>query len=338
MKKIFLSILITLFAFKTINAQLSLTKAFNEPLIGDTNKAYLVDTGSVNTKTINAISGNNVVWDYSALTIVSNSISSTPYTSTTSVASASDFPGADYVQNGSNFYKSVVTPTTQIDLMGTSLIGAKLNFTNTAVVFKFPFTFSNNYTDPFSGTVTFTSNGSFSGNITVNADGTGTLNIPGGQVFTNVLRVKTTQSTTVNGIITTPFPLPIVVKITNYDYYHASQKFPVFSVSYNSIAVLGPTVTGTVRANTKSTVVGLKENILQSTDLTLYPNPTNAILNISVSELLKPKQIIIYNQLGSVVYDKEFSSQIDISYLLTGIYLAEIKTEKGIIRKKIIKQ
>ncbi len=340
MKKLYLTLLTLLFAINIATAQLSLTKANNEPIIGDTNKAYLVDTGMVNIKTINAVTGNNVIWDYSTLTVLGNSVTSTIYTSSTAVASATDYPGTNFVQNSNNFFKSTATPTMQTELIGTNFSGiASLNFTNTAIVAKFPFTYANTYNDAFSGTVkTSTSNSNFSGNLTVNADGNGTLNIPGGQVFTNVLRVKTTQSTTVNGIITTPFPIPVTVRITNYDYYHATQKYPIFSVSYNSIAIFTPTVTARVSANTKSTVVGLNENVLLNKDVTVFPNPSNSTLNFTLNTLLNPKRILIYSQMGTLVYSGTYSSQITILNLAAGIYMLQLETDKGIIHKKIVKE
>ena len=340
MKKLYLTLFTSLFTLQIANAQLSLTKANNEPIIGDTNKAYLVDTGMVNIKTINAVNGNNVVWDYSTLTVLGNSVTSTVYTSSTSVPSATDYPGTNFVQNNSSFFKSTATPTMQTELIGSDFPGfASLNFTNSAIVAKFPFTYPNTYNDAFSGTVkTSTSNSNFSGNLTVNADGNGTLNIPGGQVFTNVLRVKTTQSTTVNGIITTPFPIPVTVRIINYDYYHASQKYPVFSVNYNSIAIFTPTITGRVGANKKSTVVGLNENVLLNQDVSVFPNPSNSTLNFTLNTLLSPKRILIYSQVGTLVYSSAYTSQINILNLAAGIYILQLETEKGIIRKKIVKE
>lgn len=336
MKKIYLSILITLFSLQVMNAQLTLTKAANEPVVGDTNKAYLVDTGSVNIKTVNAITGNNALWDFSNLTVVNNSITSTIYTSTTSASSATNYPGCNIVQSGSSFLKSVSTPSIQTELLGTSFIGASLNFTNTAIVAKFPFAYSNNYTDPYSGTVTFTSNGTFSGNVTVNADGSGTLNLPNGQVFTNVLRVKTTQTTTANGVIYVGlFPIPITIKITNYDYYHSTQKYPIFNVNYTSIAILGPTVTASVRANTKSTIVGLKESSLENNNFKVFPNPATDYFTVNLSNLKNENgNISIYNVMGQLVKtinlgnETTIEKNISISELNSGVYL--LKTVLGI--------
>ncbi|MDX2174563.1 MAG: T9SS type A sorting domain-containing protein [Bacteroidota bacterium] len=331
MKKIYFNLVAIIFLSQIASAQLSLSQTNFEPTVGDTNKAYLVDTGLVNIKTINAVTGSNALWDFSSLSVIANSITSTVYSSTTSASSATNFPGCTFVQSNSSFFKSVTTPSAQTELLGGSLIGASLNFTNSAIVLKYPFAYSNNYTDSYSGTVTYTSNGTFSGSITVNADGTGTLNLPGGQVFTNVLRVKTTQNTTANNVI--PF-IPITIKVTNYDYYHASQKYPIFNVNYNSIAILTPTVSATIRANTKSTIVGLKENSLLDQNLLMYPNPAKDYFNLNLSNATSEMVLInIYNAMGQLVKTINLGNEaviqknIVISDLKSGIYI--IKTSAG---------
>jgi len=339
MKKFYLSLFTFLFLIQISKSQLILTQTANQIIIGDTNKTYLVDTGLVNIKTVNAISGNNVIWNFSNLSILGNSITTSVYTSTTAVSSATNYPGCNIVQSNSNYFKSVVTPSAQTELLGTAVSIVGLNFSNSAIVAKYPFTFSNTFTDNYSGTVTFTTNGTFTGNVSVIADGNGTLNLPNGQVFINVLRVKSVQSTTVTGIIPA-LPLPINVKITNYDYYHSSQKYPIFNVNYTSFAIpfTTPTVSARISANTKSTIVGLKENSLLNESVALFPNPTNSNLNITINSALNPKQILIYNHFGAIVYQTNYNSQINVSTLVEGIYFITIDTDKGIIRKKLVKQ
>jgi hypothetical protein len=340
MKKIYFNLFAVLFLSQISNAQLSLSQTNYEPIVGDTNKAYLVDTGLVNIKTINAVTGSNALWDFSSLSVLGNSITSTIYTSTASASSATNFPGSTFVQSNSNFFKSVVTPSAQTELLGSALIGASLNFTNSAIVSKYPFTYPNNYTDSYSGTVTYTSNGTFSGSITVNADGTGTLNLPGGQVFTNVLRVKSTQNTVANNVI--PF-IPVTVRVTNYDYYHASQKYPIFNVNYNSIAILTPTITATIRANVKSTIVGINENTLLNQNLVMYPNPAKDYFNFNlINTTNEIVNVTIYNTLGQLVKTINLGNEaviqkaIVISDLKSGIYIVKTSLGNAVSARRLV--
>ncbi|MFN8231458.1 MAG: T9SS type A sorting domain-containing protein [Bacteroidia bacterium] len=334
MKKIYLIVFVTLINF--INAQTyTVTEANHMIAVGDTSRFYSCDTGAVNLSSILSATGSNISWNFTGVT-VNNTVVTTPYNSTISVASATSYPGCNIVQGTTSFFKNSTGPA-QVELVGASMMGASLNFTNTAKVLQFPFALNNTFTDNFSGTVTFTSNGTFSGSVTVTADGNGTLVLPTGQVFNNVTRVKTKQTTTINGIL--PLPLPVTLKITNYDYYHVSDLFPVFTISYNSI-VLGvgsPTVTGTVRSNKAVTVVGISENILNENSFNVYPNPTNEVLNFNVNTIgIEPKEISIISLTGKVVYQSQFQNSINLNQLKPGLYLLQVKTNLGNYKKKLI--
>ena len=72
-------------------------------------------------------------------------------------------------------------------------------------------------------------------------------------------------------------------------------------------------------------------------EINIYPNPTTSLFTIH-SEGMKIKEIKITNTLGQQIKTIHNTETIDISNLPNGIYFAEIKTEKGITCKKIIKQ
>ena len=85
----------------------------------------------------------------------------------------------------------------------------------------------------------------------------------------------------------------------------------------------------------------------ESQDLVkIYPNPVKDDLNIlgSIENDLIIIDVIIYNTLGSVVYEKSFKSferfkKLDLSNLISGTYIIEIKTliENDVENKKIYK-
>ncbi len=69
--------------------------------------------------------------------------------------------------------------------------------------------------------------------------------------------------------------------------------------------------------------------------ISIYPNPTNSILNIiDEQNALIGSTIDMKNSLGQVVYSKPFSNQIDISNLPSGIYFLSIQNKT----LKIIKE
>jgi uncharacterized repeat protein (TIGR01451 family) len=81
------------------------------------------------------------------------------------------------------------------------------------------------------------------------------------------------------------------------------------------------------------------ENFLLNA-ISIYPNPTNGILNINYgTSAMEIKSIEIHDMLGKVVYQSNSKvERIDLSNFNSGIYLIDISTESnGKITKKLIK-
>lgn len=79
-------------------------------------------------------------------------------------------------------------------------------------------------------------------------------------------------------------------------------------------------------------------NFLKTDDLLVYPNPSNGIFNIDLKE---EASIEIYDMLGKAVYVNKMQggkSTIDISNYQSGLYFLNIKSENGLITKKLLKQ
>ncbi len=85
------------------------------------------------------------------------------------------------------------------------------------------------------------------------------------------------------------------------------------------------------------------QNVLNTSDLdktsfSLYPNPTNEVLNIN-SEV-KMNSITIYNLVGQVVLEKKLNAQfesVSISNLPEGVYNVKVVTDLDTKTKKIFK-
>ena len=79
------------------------------------------------------------------------------------------------------------------------------------------------------------------------------------------------------------------------------------------------------------------ETFIIDKEITIYPNPANEILNIKNNERIK--NVTIYDILGKVVLEKNVDfEQINISNLISGLYLVKISTESETVVKKIIKE
>ncbi len=71
--------------------------------------------------------------------------------------------------------------------------------------------------------------------------------------------------------------------------------------------------------------------------LAIFPNPTNSLLTLQTEEEFE--SIAIYNTIGETCSYKPLGSKsIEISDLPDGIYYLKVKTTKGLVRKKFVKE
>ena len=76
-------------------------------------------------------------------------------------------------------------------------------------------------------------------------------------------------------------------------------------------------------------------NDVLSRQVLLYPNPTKKLIIIDTEYLIE--KITIMNVQGSVLDVQLKEKTIDVSNFSDGIYFMEIHTEKGVLRKKFVK-
>lgn len=336
MKKILLAIFILSGVFTKSQ---TLTQTANEPKVGDVDIEYLMDTTAFTSGLPISVTGSNCVWDFSGLS--SYTVLTNNYLSPTAVPSASAYAGCSLVQESGlsyTFLKSVATPSAQTELIGLTLPLGSVNFTNTAIAARYPISYSYSLTDNVSGSFSSTiTNGSCSGNITTKADGLGTLNLPQGQNYTNVLRVKTFLSLSlVAGFI------PIAtVKQTIYSYYHISNKFPVLNINYTAMQITGsssPTISASVQGNSAMLLALQKLNQVNENAVSIYPNPAKSTLVIANNSMLKIDKIKVFNMLNQLVLESPQVESLNVSALCSGNYFMLIETEKGSVYKRFIKE
>ena len=96
---------------------------------------------------------------------------------------------------------------------------------------------------------------------------------------------------------------------------------------------------------TQPTTIRLEENstIL---DLSIYPNPSRDIFNVSFTSVDKQDlEVRVINVVGEVVYTEnleqfvgEYTKAIDLATYTKGVYFLEITTNNGVVNKKLILQ
>jgi hypothetical protein len=100
-------------------------------------------------------------------------------------------------------------------------------------------------------------------------------------------------------------------------------------VKANSACGSGSTTTMSVSLGSCSRIA----NEVVSSDLLLYPNPTNGVLNIELQSDFD--QIDVYDVLGTLVMSFGNEKQIDLSNLKTGLYLIRFASENGVEQRRV---
>lgn len=87
-------------------------------------------------------------------------------------------------------------------------------------------------------------------------------------------------------------------------------------------------------------VIGIEENRLNSNSVSISPNPTSEFITIKYNaETAFPVEVIIYDCLGAIITKNSFLSQsnvLNISNWSKGIYTVQVKSEKGILNKRLL--
>ena len=87
--------------------------------------------------------------------------------------------------------------------------------------------------------------------------------------------------------------------------------------------------------------LGVNDSPSDISQMMIYPNPTNDILNINVSDGLTIYKVEVYNNLGQLVISKKDLTEnkiLDVSNLRSGIYYLKMNADGKQITRKFIKE
>jgi hypothetical protein len=95
-----------------------------------------------------------------------------------------------------------------------------------------------------------------------------------------------------------------------------------------------PVVTNTT-VNTV-TVTGINDINGVEPSLVLYPNPASNVLNIGTNAM-HPQWLTFYDASGRKVSEQAYTNTIDVSALASGVYLLELKSVEGTVRRRFVR-
>ncbi len=241
-----------------LNAQIPvLTATTTAQAIGQTfaYSVQFVETGNVSI----GVGGANQVWDYSglkdsgaAINVSSNIISplTTPYYAThfpsANIASTSDDNSYSYNEITAN-YSHV--------LGSVDSSGYITKYSPYRVTLQFPFTYNSSFVSDYTTTRTTTTNPNpsikYYTTDSVFAEGYGTLLLPAGKSYSNVLRVKTIT----NDTLVIASAITFITKRTLIAYYSPNFKYGLMTFVTATQEVLGTTTSTTLVSYTKNTAL-----------------------------------------------------------------------------------
>lgn len=327
MKKIYLACLIILSIHNGVKAQLTLTKAANEPISGDSWLTEKFDSTTVVPKN----TGTGQTWNFSTFATTSQT-NVTTYTTAASVTGYSSFPGSTLAElkggSESGFYKS---SGSNFEFMGfyDNSGPTVLTLTNAAIMATWPISYGNTTNDLTNGTMTSgTMNINFNGSITTNASGSGTVILPGGKTFTNCLMVVANISLAIGATDS--------YTEKRYSFYHSSEKFPIAEYWYETN--VSGSVTNTsfgLDVSSSALATGLNELSEKESQILIYPNPAKNWLNIETGSD-KPVTVKISDITGKTMTPPMVTNRVNISELNPGLYFITIENGSHRITKRLM--
>ena len=96
-------------------------------------------------------------------------------------------------------------------------------------------------------------------------------------------------------------------------------------------------------ANQFKTNVLVNESFLQN-DFSLYPNPSKGSFTIQFKDLMDSFSVEVFDVTGKTVYENEYDQSANLVQMInldnptSGVYFVNIKSDKGIVTKKLIIQ
>jgi len=82
-------------------------------------------------------------------------------------------------------------------------------------------------------------------------------------------------------------------------------------------------------------ISSVNEPILDSDLLDVYPNPSPGIFRLDLSRNLSAKSVEVFNLQGQVVWYGQYSNRLDLSQLINGNYIISVRTESGVVAKRV---
>ncbi len=325
------------------NAQ-SLTQA-NEAAIAETQTMYVCDSFVDRQENV---TGTGITWDFTALEAYSGETRDYLVADATVSPFYSDFgTSVKSLKIGAieTFYNS--TAASRISqgfvYVEPTLGNVVATFeTDEAILVTYPFSNGDSFNDAFSGTLSVPSMGDspLSGEIDVTIDGEGTLNLPNGVSYSNVIRLVSRDSSFSTVNVPIIGATDVIIERTQHEYYDiANSNMPVLMVTNIKMisSVINDEQTVVLASDDPMQYLGL--NNVSEVNFTVSPNPTTDKITVT-GQFSADANYTIVSQNGKVLSSASLNNgtTIDISSLANGMYFLNINSNGNTSSKAIVKK
>ena len=319
----------------------------NEPTIGNTKTMYVCDSL---TDPLASTTGSGVTWDYSNV-VGANSTKIIeiidPATSAYSSAYPTSTKGFSIQGSLTNFYNSTATErVSQGFVFEEPSLGVFVATfeTDEQKTVSYPFAYGSTLNDAFAGSLQFTFNGvaqnpTCTGSSYASIDGEGTLLLPSGNSFSNVIRYKIVD--TVFTQVAFIVPIDVIFVRTQYEYYDLTNDvLPLFTYTYVNINQAGsstPLATQTAILSSVQPTAMASVFDITSNEFSISPNPTTDqfVLKMKANETHSLTISDLSGRAVKSIDDLSNGQAVSVAGLPSGTYIVKLDhsehTEKLII-------
>jgi len=212
---------------------------------------------------------------------------------------------------------------------------------NEAELVNYPMAYGDDFTDAFSGTLNVPGFGgsALSGEIYVTIDGQGTLNLPNGVSYTNVIRVLSMDSTFSS--VASPFgTIDVIIERTQYEYYDiANSSLPKLMITNIKLisSLLNDEQTLVLTSDDPMQYLGLNNST--AVNFTVSPNPSTDKITLT-GDFSNDATGTVVDQNGRVLLTTSVKNgtTIDVSTFENGMYFLNINSNGNRTSKTIVKK
>lgn len=316
----------------TTQAQITLTAATHMPQAGS---GYYMAFDDTSATPVMPTMGANQTWNYSG--VIPVGFDTLQYFNCVPQANCASFNNANllsgsptdtfyqYFKTGANVFQSTGGKTPEFTL--------KFANNNPLDVYRYPFTYNDQFNDAATGTATASFQGT---NVTLNVDakdtvkatGYGTLITPL-DTFQNVLQVRSIVSIKA----TLLFQTFAEIEVKQYEWFVAGSRFPVMTYLDNTTTISGQTdrfVGGTYQMSAPSSV----RNVSAAETFQLVPNPATGVTQLQIPQAFGANATVVITDIsGKGVFKAAAGTQpvitIHTADWAKGIYLVRVQSASG---------